>query len=434
MSQVKQYILAFLLLYGACVFAQESEEKNIKALSQTLKFHVEQSELDIERSQFFIAEENLQKALGFAKEINDKKSEGNIHTRIAKIHFTLGKYDRALSSVNKALEIQRLSNDYANQAETYNVRGLIYAKKNEHKIAWESYKSSKTYSGFVGLEEYVAEVLLNSSVSLIAMKDYKEAIQDLERSIALSKKYDIKDTESSALINTAKALFYLGNYDRALLKAKAGLELAEEIKYQAAKNEAYLILSDIYQSTEEFSLANEYLKAHINLRDSIYALKSANLDAESKLQYAESDREKLVAKQAEDLAKLKKESNLTQLISLLSIALITILSLLTLSLYKNNNIRTRTNNMLYKKNEDLMIAKERAELASKTKANFLSTVTHELRTPLYAVTGLTNMLLDEDPKPNQVNHLKSLKFSGEYLLAFINDILQLNKIEAEKVN
>ena len=44
------------------------------------------------------------------------------------------------------------------------------------------------------------------------------------------------------------------------------------------------------------------------------------------------------------------------------------------------------------------------------------------------------MLLDEDPKPEQVNHLKSLKFSGEYLLAFINDILQLNKIEAEKVN
>lgn len=90
--------------------------------------------------------------------------------------------------------------------------------------------------------------------------------------------------------------------------------------------------------------------------------------------------------------------------------------------------------MLYKKNEDLIIAKEKAELASKTKANFLSTVTHELRTPLYAVTGLTNMLLDEDPKPAQVNHLKSLKFSGEYLLAFINDILQLNKIEADKVN
>jgi len=75
----------------------------------------------------------------------------------------------------------------------------------------------------------------------------------------------------------------------------------------------------------------------------------------------------------------------------------------------------------------------KAEQASKTKANFLSTVTHELRTPLYAVTGLTNMLLDEDPKEHQIPHLKSLKFSGDYLLTFINDILQINKIEANKV-
>jgi len=43
------------------------------------------------------------------------------------------------------------------------------------------------------------------------------------------------------------------------------------------------------------------------------------------------------------------------------------------------------------------------------------------------------MLLDEDPKPEQVQHLKSLKFSGDYLLTFINDILQINKIEANKV-
>jgi CheY-like chemotaxis protein len=43
------------------------------------------------------------------------------------------------------------------------------------------------------------------------------------------------------------------------------------------------------------------------------------------------------------------------------------------------------------------------------------------------------MLLDENPKEHQIPHLKSLKFSGDYLLTFINDILQINKIEANKV-
>ena len=112
------------------------------------------------------------------------------------------------------------------------------------------------------------------------------------------------------------------------------MELAKQIDYQEAKNEAYLILSDIHQSTEDFKLANDYLKLHINLKDSIYESKSANLDAESKLQYQVTDTQKLLDSQTEEVNRLKKEGNLKQLISLLSIALITILSLLTLSLYK----------------------------------------------------------------------------------------------------
>ncbi len=434
MSQGKQLILALSLLFYVSIFGQKNSDINTSDLAGNITYHIGQAEIDVERGNLFIAEENLQKALDFAVQIDDKKSQGRIYTKMAKIHFTLGKYDKALSSLNKALEIQRLTKDYANQAETYNVRGLVYAKKNEHKVALESFTSAKTYSELEELDEYVAGVLLNSSISLIELKEYWKATQSLERAIALSKKYKKPDIESMALIYNAKALFYLENYDKARSKSEEGLKLAKQLDYKEAKNEAYLVLSEIYQKTQDYKLSNEYLKAHISIKDSIYAMKSANLDAESALQYQTSDYERLLLESNEELKKAKKEGNLTQLISLLSIALITILSLLTLSLYKNNNIRTRTNNMLYKKNEDLIIAKEKAELASKTKANFLSTVTHELRTPLYAVTGLTNMLLDEDPKPEQVNHLKSLKFSGEYLLAFINDILQLNKIEAEKVN
>ncbi|HBR54463.1 MAG TPA: hybrid sensor histidine kinase/response regulator, partial [Flavobacteriaceae bacterium] len=91
------------------------------------------------------------------------------------------------------------------------------------------------------------------------------------------------------------------------------------------------------------------------------------------------------------------------------------------------------NNLLQDKNVEMQSAKEKAEKASLAKAQFLSTITHELRTPLYAVTGLTHLLLEEDPKEEQKEHLNSLKFSGEYLLSLINNILDLNKLEANKV-
>ncbi|MBN1990824.1 MAG: PAS domain S-box protein [Bacteroidales bacterium] len=82
---------------------------------------------------------------------------------------------------------------------------------------------------------------------------------------------------------------------------------------------------------------------------------------------------------------------------------------------------------------ELIRAKELAEEASKTKEQFLSTMSHEIRTPMNAVIGMTNILLQEEPKPEQMENLRTLKFSAENLLALLNDILDFSKIEAGKV-
>lgn len=83
--------------------------------------------------------------------------------------------------------------------------------------------------------------------------------------------------------------------------------------------------------------------------------------------------------------------------------------------------------------EELMAAKERAEAASRAKAEFLSIMSHEIRTPMNAIIGLTHMLLEENPRPEQVENLSILRFSAENLLSLINDILDYNKIEAGKI-
>ncbi len=82
---------------------------------------------------------------------------------------------------------------------------------------------------------------------------------------------------------------------------------------------------------------------------------------------------------------------------------------------------------------DLIHAKEAAEAASKAKDQFLSTMSHEIRTPLNAVIGAGHLLLQEDPREDQVENLTLLKNSGEHLLSLVNDILDFNKIEEGKL-
>ncbi|MCR9252033.1 MAG: response regulator [bacterium] len=81
----------------------------------------------------------------------------------------------------------------------------------------------------------------------------------------------------------------------------------------------------------------------------------------------------------------------------------------------------------------LKTAKEAAEQAAVAKTEFLSTMSHEIRTPLNAVVGLTNYLIEEEPRDDQKDSLDTLKFASENLLALINDILDYNKIDAGKI-
>lgn len=77
--------------------------------------------------------------------------------------------------------------------------------------------------------------------------------------------------------------------------------------------------------------------------------------------------------------------------------------------------------------------KKAAQDLAKMKAEFLSTMSHEIRTPLNAVIGMTNILIDDDPKQEQTRNLNILKNSADTLLLLINNILDYSKIEVGKI-
>jgi len=85
---------------------------------------------------------------------------------------------------------------------------------------------------------------------------------------------------------------------------------------------------------------------------------------------------------------------------------------------------------LKKTQNDLIESKKKAEELAKSRKNFLAAMSHEIRTPLNAILGLTDLLIQADPRPDQYQRLQSLLFSSENMMNIVNNILDFSKLES----
>lgn len=104
--------------------------------------------------------------------------------------------------------------------------------------------------------------------------------------------------------------------------------------------------------------------------------------------------------------------------------------------YRTNSFKRRTEKlekMVEQRTAQYREQKEYAENSERLRQQFLANMSHEIRTPINAVSGLTQLLLEKNPDPSQISYLQAISKSSDMLRHIVNDILDLSKIEAGKL-
>lgn len=432
---MKNLKLTLLLLFCFLSFGfQDSEIDEAKPSPSEIRGILSQAEASIDKMEFDKAQEQLNRSLELAKRINHKRYIALSSSILARMYHVRHEYDQGITQLQRAINIQREINDESGLAYSYILYGKLFSSKGESDRAIKYYDLAEKYYEENENAEQLGVIALNKAIVYLWDPDKREQAYSLLKNAEIYLKDSANKYELSRLYYfKARASIIKENYANAEEAAYTAQEIAQSGNFIGMIMYTHSLLSQISEAKGNPGAALEHLKKANEIQEYVFNMNKEALAKETYQKFGMESLKSTVDELTIQNAEQERTLKVNKLTTILSVALITILSLLTLSLYKNNNLRARANELLQKKNSELTLAKENAEKASMAKAQFLSTITHELRTPLYAVTGLTHLLLEESPTESQKEHLNSLKFSGEYLLSLINNILDLNKLEANKV-
>lgn len=347
-----------------------------------------------------------QKTIAYSKDYNNTAALANETYQLGKLDYSGKEYDDAIKSCNKSIFFKSVSPTIS-YASIYYCAGMCYMQNRSFSSEKISFDKAPELYDYFKITDETKEVNLQNEIVSKSKNELSLPSKIFNTKIAKSENQFVVNSKTEALFQKGIIVNAQNRTNLALHYFKKPLIFNVQNNNLEQKCSVLSALSILYKKL----LDKELLRVN---------------DYDNR---KENERIKQITQATNEQYKTDKFS---KLISILAIALISILSLLSLSLYKNNIIRTQANKLLEEKNRELIIAKEKVEEASNARSEFLSTVSHELRTPLNAINGITHLLLEEKPKKSQMHYLESLKFSGNYLTLFINDILEINKIDSYK--
>ncbi|MGB5480631.1 MAG: response regulator [Eudoraea sp.] len=421
----KALFLLIFMSYFPIVLAQErtNQVNGLETFFNETTTYKNQNKINL-------ALESLDKAAALAEETEDVKALVDCYHKFALLYMELDKRETTLFYWDRAtVLLNELAYPYGQAVHKYIESILLYDSGNNFQAIF-MLNESKQLSNDRNL---LNNILLLEANIYLTIEKYDSAALNFNSLVVNTDVFEKESLTARAHMGLARLYLKTEDYDESIKNGISALEIAEANNFSKEEFEANEILGQAYEKREKYNLSLVHNRNLLKLKDSIFTIEKIKAEAKTadRIQFEFMSEE--IKRQDTKIEELNESRNRSEITAILTSAFLTIISLLAVSLFRNNQIKLKTNDLLQTKNRELQTARDAAVQAMEAKTNFLSTVSHELRTPLYAVTGLAHLLLEENPSDDQKEHLKSLKFSGDYLLNFINDILQINKIDADKL-
>lgn len=383
-----------------------------------------------------------------SKAINYTLGIGEGYNHKGACYWLMSEYEKGLQNLQKANEIAKDSGDLGLEAKVFNNYGRIYRNMGDLAFALKNFEDALAINEKIGNELNQTINLTNISNLYYDLNDYDTALEYATKCLPIFEKHD-NPAKLFSIYNTLGDIYFKQNeYDKALKYFHLNYDATEPDTIQ--RTITHSGLGKVYYKLEDKEKAYKYLNLALEEAEELKNIeaKIAALYYLGRLEFQQNQYRKALEylEAARDLAgETNRRHDLMSIHEFLSYLFdkmgdipkafehIKQFEKLKEEIFHQNTFNKLRN--LQVRNQ-MALAKKEKEVAEKTaqlKQQFMANMSHEIRTPMNAIVGMVRLLLEKDPREDQMRYLNAIKQSSDSLLVIINDILDLSKIEAGKI-
>lgn len=370
----------------------------------------------------------LNKGRQIFKEIGNLSEDANLKNVIGNIYLRQKEYPEALEIFFENLDYHKREGQRKREAGTLSNIGNVFIGQGKTEEAKKNYNAALKIFEEINYSHGVAGVLLELGNINFGKGLYDEALKNKARGLTISEKIRYNEGILLAQIGIANIYTAQNKHTKSLSYATRALELAQNAGNIAHIQNSSATLSKSYKAKGKYKQALEMKELQFQMRDSIQSQENQKAVIQLKV---EADYEK--QKALDDLENEKrvavetqKKENQQKLSIAIAIGLL-LISILAFLIFNRLKI-TR------KQKEIIEEQKKKVEQSEKYKEQFLANMSHEIRTPMHAISGMVKILKRNEHLPQQDAFLNAMHTSSDNLVVILNDVLDLSKIEAGKLD
>ncbi len=393
-------------------------KQDMRGSSET---HILLGKLFFEKELFGKAKQHYKRAFDLMVKMQDLNGAADLASDLGNIDFILDDYEGSLVYYNTSRDVYNQGGDKEKLARNLWDIAKVYAAQGNLKYATETNLEALAIWKTIGSKLGIADSYLRIGNNYISRNNKNSAQEYLEKSADVIKT-EVNTYGSFKIFKGLSVAFEkMGDYKQAY-QYHVYFDKSKDVAFNKDKSEAMYELSTRYnsqfaaaekeQKIEKLEISNsasskmkKFLLAVIGLGLMLmYNLFSSN-------KRKKRDNAILTDKNAEievQQTKINKQNDLLEL--------------------KNDSL-----NNLNSKLVGEMAERESIEKSSFARDRFLATMSHEMRTPLNTIVGISHLLMENDPRDEQREQIRNLQFSANSMTVFVNDVLDFSKIEAGKL-